>query len=194
MMIQLGRTRWKAKCSSVAVTVVAWGCAAAVASCCWPVWFPEHQWNTDNGLIPARHSFHLRELSLCAPICCSYFNCLPYLALACPLIVYFSKHSRHQWDNMFFWVHYLSIQIPYLFLLQNTVSRALQVNFHRCIARQISWRRAKQRHIFTVLFRWCWIRLNVLGTEFVPQYHIVHKHCLLIKCHQASQRFGILGL
>lgn len=48
-----------------------------------------------NGLVPSRHSFCHRELTTCAPACCSYFNCLPYPALACLLIaVYFSKHSQ----------------------------------------------------------------------------------------------------
>lgn len=118
--------------------VVAWGCNGAFArSCRRPVWFPGHQWNTvtmDSSL-QGTVSILGNQLPVLFLVALN-FNCLPYPALACPLIaVCFSKHSQvsamaiiSQIADVFLSPAsiYLSTQIPSWFLLQQTVIRSLQ--------------------------------------------------------------------
>lgn len=170
----------------MASTAVACGCTGAMAR----TWV-EH---CVNGLVPSRHSFRHRELTTCAPACYSYFNCLPYPALACPLIaVYFSKHSQvfamaiiSQIADVFLSPPpYLSKYRPYFSYSGPPIELSRQISIS-ALPRQIPWHKAKQRDLLPVLFRWYWIRWKVLGTGFIPRYCIVQNQWLLIKCHPAS--------
>lgn len=101
---------------------------------------------------------------------------LPIFCLCCDLITFqcsfqFTHPSEYQVD----------------FTLHHTINSTLQFKVSTSVPSQQSTMYLTQNqnggNLDQSFFRWYWVRLDVLGMEFIPYYFIIQTHCLPVKYH-----------